>query len=121
MLGFGIILVFVTQAWSAVVVSGLIPSNMFNPSSNFLTDLYDAVLLLWIIFAICVLFLTVLTVPCSLVVTCWERTDLLALLYVMFSCVFVTFPYGVLHQVWYLIVWVLDLCLLHFFGNRHAY
>ena len=36
---------------------------------------------------------------CSLVVTCWERTDLLALLYVMFSCTFVTFPYGVLGQV----------------------
>ena len=33
---------------------------------------------------------TVLSVPCSLVVTCWVRADLLALLYVMFSCVFVT-------------------------------
>ena len=30
----------------------------------------------------------------------------------MFSCVFVTFPYGVLGQVWYLIVSILDLCLL---------
>ena len=30
---------------------------------------------------------TVLSVPCSLVVTCWERADLLALLCVMFSCV----------------------------------
>ena len=30
---------------------------------------------------------TVLSVPCSLVVTCLERTDLLALLYIMFSCV----------------------------------
>ena len=29
----------------------------------------------------------VLSVPCSLVVTCWEKADLLALLYVMFSCV----------------------------------
>ena len=46
----------------------------------------------------------VLSVPCSLVVTCWDRTDLLALLYVMFSCVFATFPYGVLGQVWYMIV-----------------
>ena len=41
----------------------------------------------------------VLSVPCSLVVTCWERADLLALLYVMFSCVFVTLPYGVIGQV----------------------
>ena len=34
----------------------------------------------------------VLSVDCSLVVTCWERTDLLVLFYVVFSCVFVTFP-----------------------------
>ena len=31
-------------------------------------------------------------VSCSLVVTCWERADLLAVLYVMFSCVFCHFP-----------------------------
>ena len=36
-------------------------------------------------------FRTVLSVPCSLVVTRWERTDLLVLLYVMFSCVFFHF------------------------------
>ena len=29
----------------------------------------------------------VLSVPCSPVVTCWERADIMALLYVMFSCV----------------------------------
>ena len=34
-----------------------------------------------------------------LVITCWEGADLLALLCVMFSCVFVTFPHGVLHKV----------------------
>ena len=39
-------------------------------------------------------------VHCSIVVTCWERADLLALLYVMFYCVFVTFLYAVLGQVW---------------------
>ena len=39
--------------------------------------------------------------PSSLVVFCWERADLLARLYVKFSCVFVTFPYGSLGQVWY--------------------
>ena len=58
---------------------------------------------------------TVLSVPCSLVVTCWERADLLVFLNVMFSCIFVTFPCGVLGQVWYLIVWIPDLCLLPFF------
>ena len=46
---------------------------------------------------------TVLSVSCSLVVTCWEMADLLAPLYVMFYYVYVTFPYGVLGQVWYLI------------------
>ena len=48
-------------------------------------------------------------------VTCWERAGPLALLCVMFSCVFVTFPCGVLGQVCYLIVSISDLCLLSFF------
>ena len=56
-----------------------------------------------------------LSVHCSLVVTCWERADLLALLYVMFYCVFVTFPCGVLGQVLCLIVSIPDLCLLSYF------
>ena len=40
-------------------------------------------------------------VYCSLVVTCWERYNLLALSYVMFSYIFVAFPCGVLSQMWY--------------------
>ena len=52
-------------------------------------------------FHICHAFLPV---HCSLVVTCWERADHLALLYVMFYCVHVTFPCGVLGQVWYMVV-----------------
>ena len=52
------------------------------------------------------------SVYCCLVVTCWERADLLALMLVTFNCVFVTFPYGILGQVWYLIVSIPDLrCL----------
>ena len=51
---------------------------------------------------------------CSLVFTCWESAGLLALLYVMFSCVFATFPRGVLGQVWYLILSIPGLCLLIF-------
>ena len=50
-----------------------------------------------------------------LVVTCWERSDLMALFYVMFSCDFITFPYGVLGQVWYLIVSIPDRCILSSF------
>ena len=41
--------------------------------------------------------------------------DFLALLCVMFSCVFVTFPYGILGQVWYLIVSIPDRFLLSYF------
>ena len=37
------------------------------------------------------------------------------LLFVMFKCVFVTFPCGILGQVWYLIVLIPDLCHLSFF------
>ena len=37
------------------------------------------------------------------------------LLFVMFNCVFVTFPCGTLRQVWYLIVPIPDLCRLSYF------
>ena len=40
------------------------------------------------------------------------RTSFLARLYVRFSCVFVSFPCGVLCQVWCLIVLIPDLCIL---------
>ena len=43
------------------------------------------------------------SVQCCLVVTCWKGlTSWLS--FVMFNCVFVTFPCGVLGQVWYLVV-----------------
>ena len=46
-------------------------------------------------------------------------TDLLvALLCLTFSCVFVTFPYGVLGQVWNWIVWIPNLSLLSYFVNN---
>ena len=37
------------------------------------------------------------------------------LLFVMFNCVFVTFPCGILGQVWYLIISNPDLCRLSYF------
>ena len=49
-------------------------------------------------FRVCHAFLSV---HCSLVVAFWERAYLLALLCVMFYCVFVIYPCGVLGQVWY--------------------
>ena len=62
-------------------------------------------------FRVCHAFLPV---HCSLVVTCWQRADLLALLFMMFYCVFVTFPCGVLGQVWCVIVSIPDLSLLSY-------
>ena len=60
------------------------------------------------LFCVCVAY-NVLSLPCSLVVTYLERVDFLALLYVMFSCVFVSFPLGFLGQVGYLIISIPDL------------
>ena len=56
------------------------------------------------------------SVHCCLVVTCWERADLLAL--VCDVCVFVTFPCFILGLVWYLIVSLLDLCHLSYLGAQ---
>ena len=42
------------------------------------------------------------------------------ILYVMFSCDLVTFLYGVLGQVWYLVVSISDPCRLPFFDLKKA-
>ena len=55
----------------------------------------------------------------------WERTDHLTPLCVMFTCVFVTSPYDVSSQVWYLIVSILAICLLldysYILINKHHF
>ena len=73
-----------------------------------------SVLILWIIwvFVPCV-SLAFASVYCCLVVTCWERADLLVLVGDVY-CIFVTFPSGILGQVWYLIVSFPDPCLLSY-------
>ena len=97
-----------------------------------------AALLFWIIllfkFRVCHAFLSV---HCSLVVTCGERANLLALLYVMFSWVLSLVSHlitpdpghqirkhhmrcGGLDQVWYLIELIPDLCLLTYFGTPNG-
>ena len=74
-------------------------------------------LLLWIICVIYVLivfvmplrlFIAALWSPAGKGLTSW-------LSFVMFYCVFVTFPCGIFGQVWYLIVSIPDLCQLSFF------
>ena len=56
---------------------------------------------------------------CLFIVALWspagKRASLLALLCVMFYCVFVAFPCGVLGWVWYLIVQIHDIRLLTYF------
>ena len=46
-----------------------------------------------VMFNVCLCY-AFLSVPCSPVITCRERADLLALLRMIDSCVYVTFPYG---------------------------
>ena len=53
------------------------------------------------------------SVHCFLVVTCLERTDLLALVGDDYF-IFVSFPCGILGQLWYLIVSFPDLCRLSY-------
>ena len=43
------------------------------------------------------------------------------LLFVMFNCVFVTYPCGILGQVFYLIVSIPDLCRLSYFYSGSEY
>ena len=54
------------------------------------------------------LFIVALWSPAGKGLTSW-------LLSVMFSYIFVTFPCGILGQVWYLIVSIPDLCRLSYF------
>ena len=68
-------------------------------------------------FFVCLVFLMFFSpVHCCLVVTCWERPDFLALVgdVSLYYCIFVTFPCGILSQVWYVIVSFPDICRLTF-------
>ena len=56
------------------------------------------------------LFIAALRSPAQKGLTSW-------LLFVMFNCIFVTFPCGILGQVWYLIVSIPDLCRLSYFSK----
>ena len=94
----------------------LVPWSKFKASSIFLTDRSKAVFLLCI-FLFCYLSLpiAVMSVSCGLVVACWGLcvgglTSWLSCMW-CFLVVFVTFAFGVLGQV-YLIVLIPDLCLL---------
>ena len=57
---------------------------------------------------------------CCLVVTLRERADLLALVCDVY-CNFVTFPFGIMGQVWYLIVSIHDPCCLSYFNFMKSF
>ena len=99
----------------------LVPSNIFKPSS-ISADRSKAVHLLWIFFVVYFYCVSVI-MSCLVLAALWSPAGeglLFALLYVMFSCVFVTSPYGVLGQVWYLIVLIHALCLLSYFVLNYS-
>ena len=58
------------------------------------------------------------SVHCCPAVTCRERADLLALVCDGYSD-FVTFPFGILEPVWYLIVSIPDHCYLSYFESAY--
>ena len=70
---------------------------------------------MFLLFLVFAMFLCASVYMCF-VVTCWERADLLALVCGVYY-EFVTFPIGILGQVWYLIVSIPDLCTLTYIVN----
>ena len=89
----------------------------FKPSSKKgFTDPSKAVLPLWIIFGY-LYFVFLLQPYCHQL----GRIGLLARLYVKFSCVFASFPCGVLGQVWCLIVLIPDLYILTYLVTSWVY
>ena len=57
------------------------------------------------------LFIAALSSPAGKGLPSW-------LLFVMFNCVYDTFPCGILGQVWYLIVSIPDICRLSYFHSN---
>ena len=88
----------------------LILYNYFNVLQTFI---------LFVLFMSCVCH-AFACVHCCLVVTKRERADLLALVCDVY-CDFVTFPFGILGQVWYLIVSIPDPCCLSYFQKVKGY
>ena len=68
------------------------------------------------LYCLCLVFLVLLCLftDCCLVVTCWEKADLLAFAGDVYF-IFVTFPCGILGKMWYLIVSFPGLCRLSYF------
>ena len=89
-----------------------------SPPVKYFTDRSKAVLLLWIFYVFSVLCLLCLYM--CLVVTCWERADLLALVcgVQLWVC---HFPNDILGHVWYLILSISNLCTLTYFDKHQNF
>ena len=73
---------------------------------------------MWII--LCYLCLVFVMLSRLFIAALWspaEKGLISLLLFVMFNCVFVTFPSGILGQVWYLIESIPDICRLSYFAT----
>ena len=95
------------------------PLNRFKPSSIIFILAGPRRCLFcgsFVLFLFCFVMLSCKSVCWCLVVTCWERADLLVLNcdVLLWRC---HFPTGILGQVWYLIVLIPGLCPLSYFGN----
>ena len=86
---------------------------MSKPFGILLTDRSKAVLLLWIIFVICDLCLSV--VLSCLLATLWSPAGNGLPSWLSYMRCFVTFPYGALGRVLHLIVSIPDICLVSYF------
>ena len=88
---------------------------MFKPSSiKCFAEIPKAVLIFLNPF--CFFCFKSVTLSCLFLAALWSPAgETLASLCVIFSCVYVTFPYGALGQVWYLIASITDLCRLSYF------
>ena len=109
-------------SWSTSEIRGrLAPWNHFKPSSKiFLLTVPRWYFFFgsFVLFMYCVLhasrlFIAAVWPHAGKWLTSW-------LLFVIFNCVFVTFQCGILGQVWYLIVSILDLCRLSYFAFKVA-
>ena len=90
-----------------------------SPPVTYFTDRSKAVLLLWVFYVfVCLVFAMHLcaSVYMCLVVTCWERAVLLALVcgIKLWVC---HFPIGILGHVWYLILSIPNLCTLTYLAS----
>ena len=93
----------------------MVQSEQISHSQNPIRVDINPFCYLCFVFRVCLCY-TVLSVPCSFTVTCQERDGLLALLCVIYSCVFVTFPYGAPDQEWSLTVSIPDLCIFPYYA-----